>query len=136
MRCSVKDCKVCAKRGCNECKPGFVNKLGRCVKCKKKDVWDAWSRRCFRRRKNRYMDIHYNRAERYIQVSDLFSVGEDVTAIFDFMIQWRTKKHKPEQALFKITAIQGGVESDYYYNFVTPQKNEKILLQSSKLCWF
>lgn len=69
-KCSAKNCKVCAKKGCNVCENGYKLNLGRCVSCKKKEVFDMWARRCFKRKKNRYMDIHYNYKEQFIMISD------------------------------------------------------------------
>jgi len=128
-KCTRKACRVCAKKGCHICKEGFYLRLGSCIKCAKKHVWDKWSRRCFKRKKNRYMDIHYNSKDLYIMISDLFSVGKDVTGIFDFQIHWKGKG-KPEPAMFELTSIQGGVESKYYYNFMPRWKKRRFFFRA------
>jgi hypothetical protein len=127
-RCTVKNCQTCAVKGCKVCKPGFEESLGSCRRCRKKEVYDMWSRRCYKRKKNRYMDIHYNRKDQYIQISDLFSVGKDITAVFDFQIHYKKKKAEP--ALFKLTVMQGGIESDYYYNFMPRRQKRRFFFRA------
>lgn len=128
-KCTRKYCKVCAKKGCHVCKAGYYLRLGSCIKCGKKYVWDAWSRRCFKRKKNRYMDVHYNSKESYIMISDLFSIGKDVSTIFDFQIHWKGKG-KPEPAMFQLTAIQGGIESHYFFNFMPKWKRRRFFFRT------
>lgn len=125
-KCTRRNCQICGPRGCKTCKPGYWIRLGQCIKCKDKYVWDMWSRRCFRRKKNRYMDIHYNNKEQTITVADLFSVGKDVIAIFDFEIHYRKKTKKVEPALFQVTAIQGGIESSYNWNSMPQIKKRRF----------
>jgi len=129
-KCTRQNCSVCGPKGCKVCKPGYWIRLGSCIKCKKKYVWDMWSRRCFRRKKNRYMDIHYNNKDQTILIADLFSIGKDVIAIFNFELHYKKGSGTPEPAIFSVTAIQGGIESSYFWNFMPREKKRKFFFRA------
>jgi len=110
QKCPVKNCAKCGKLGCIHCKDGFGFFKRKCKACKKDQVYDPFSRRCFVQKENQYLDMHKEDKNKLFAVTDIFGTHDSHTAIFNFNIDWKKVLSTgatitPEHLILNITSI-------------------------------
>jgi len=89
QKCKEPQCAKCDKIGCIYCKEGFGFFARKCKKCKKDQVYDPFTRRCFVKKINQYIDFHTEHKNKLFAVTDIFGTKENHTALFNFDIEWK-----------------------------------------------
>lgn len=110
QKCKVKNCAKCDKIGCIYCKEGFGFFKRKCMLCKKDQVYDPFTRRCFVKKVNQYIDFHTEHKNKIFAVTDIFGTKDNHTALFNFDIQWKKElengaKVGPEPLALNVTSI-------------------------------
>jgi len=122
-----KNCLACDKIGCTLCKEGFlINKRGKCIKCNRHEVFDTFSKRCFKAKPNPYIEIHHDKFLPKITTSGIYGFSESRTAIIEMELEYmreerqkRLKKTEqgtpvvPEMLSVKIEAFTPSYSRNY-----------------------
>lgn len=82
----------------------------KCVPCTKDQVYDPFTRRCFVKKENQYIDMHKESKNGIFAVTDIFGTHENHTAIFNFNMDWEKKLENgaslnPDHLVLNVTTI-------------------------------